>query len=108
MISSTHRAVGALLVVTVIWGWTSSFDENGDDSRRGGDPNQGAIVIAAFMAARFGMAACLMPLFVSKARAAIGQRFIWADGGLLAAVLMVGFLLQMFGLRGIDPAVSAF
>ena len=108
MISSTHRAVCALLVVTVIWGWTFSWMKAAMTAAEGVLPERGAIVIAAFMATRFGMAACLMPLFVPKARAAIGQRSIWADGGLLAAVLIVGFMLQMFGLRGIDPAVSAF
>ena len=108
MMSATHRALLALLVVTLIWGWTFSWMKTAMTAAENVIPGHGAIVIAVFMTLRFGMAAVLMPLFVRQARVAGMQGSIWTDGGQLASVLMVGFLLQMFGLQGIDPAVSAF
>ena len=108
MMSATHRALLALLIVTLIWGWTFSWMKTAMTAAESIIPGHGAIVIAVFMALRFGMAAVLMPLCVRQAREAVTQRSIWMDGGQLATVLMAGFLLQMFGLQGIDPAVSAF
>ena len=66
------------------------------------------LVVGLFMTVRFGMAALLMPLVIPAARRGARQAGVMRDGGLIAAILYAGFLLQMFGLEGVDPAVSAF
>ena len=71
-------------------------------------PGNSTLVILTFLSIRFGLAALLMPIFVPVVRRSWAVPGVWFDGGLLAIVLLAGFLLQMFGLRGVDPAVSAF
>ena len=105
---SARTALFALLVVTVIWGWTFSWMKEAIDT---GVAQLGAampLVVGLFMTVRFGMAALLMPLVIPAARRGARQAGVMRDGGLIAAILYAGFLLQMFGLEGVDPAVSAF
>ncbi len=107
--SSTRRALTALLVVTVIWGWTFSWMKEAITAAESviGD---GALplVVGVFMTTRFLIAAVGLPLFLRAARVGLTQRNVWFDGGWLAGLLLTGFLLQMFGLEGVSPAVSAF
>ena len=95
----------ALLVVTIIWVDVSWMKEAIDTSE-------------AYWAKRFlgrglfggdsiGVAALVMPIVVPGARTAMFTWPVWRDGGILA-VFLLGFFLQMFGLDGVDPAVSAF
>ena len=58
---SARTALFALLVVTVIWGWTFSWMKEAIDT---GVAQLGAampLVVGLFMTVRFGMAALLMP-----------------------------------------------
>ncbi len=105
---STRIALLALLVVTIIWGWTFSWMKEAIDTSAEQLGDALPLVVGLFMVIRFGMAAILMPVFVPGARTKAFTWQVWRDGGILAVFLLIGFLLQMFGLDGVDPAVSAF
>ena len=107
-VRSIRRALLALLVVTIIWGWTFSWMKEAIETAETVIPNALVFVIGLFMTLRFAMASMLMPLVLKGAREQIGTKKVWKDGGILAGFLLGGFLLQMFGLDGVDPAVSAF
>jgi drug/metabolite transporter (DMT)-like permease len=106
--NSGHRALFALLIVTIIWGWTFSWMKEAIDAAALVVKDGPSFVVGLFMVVRFGLAAVLMPVLVPGARKGWCTRAVWRDGGILAAFLLGGFLLQMFGLQGVDPAVSAF
>jgi drug/metabolite transporter (DMT)-like permease len=106
---STRRAIAALLVVTIIWGWTFSWMKAAIDAAEVAiGPDALPLVIGVFMSTRFVLAAVVLPLFLPAARRGLRDLGVWVDGGWLAALMLVGFLLQMFGLDGVSPAVSAF
>ncbi len=105
---SNRTALLALLVVTIIWGWTFSWMKEAIDTSLAQLGDALPLVVGVFMVIRFGLAALLMPLIVPASRTAMMSRPVWRDGGILAVFLLLGFLLQMFGLEGVDPAVSAF
>lgn len=98
----------ALLSVTVIWGWSFVWMKDGLDAARGHlGPGTLPIAVGLFMTVRFGVSALLLPLVLPGARR-LGQASIWRAAAVLSTVLLAAFLLQMFGLSGIRPAVSAF
>ena len=102
-------ALPALLVVTVIWGWTFSWMKAAIEAGQS-TIGEGALplIVGLFMTTRFLVAAVGLPLLLPGARRGLRNRQVWLDGGVLAMVLLAGFLLQMFGLEGVNPAVSAF
>jgi drug/metabolite transporter (DMT)-like permease len=102
------RAVLALLAVTVIWGWTFVWMKQGLLAAERMWAGRGAVAaIGLFMLLRFGLAAVLLPLAVPSARRGLTAE-VHMGGFLLGVLLLAGFLLQMFGLRHVSPAVSAF
>ena len=103
-----HRALLALLIVTIIWGWTFSWMKEAIDAAALVIENGMTFVVGLFMVVRFGLASLLMPVLIPGSRSGSRTRQVWRDGGILASFLLGGFLLQMFGLEGVDPAVSAF
>ena len=103
-----HRALLALLIVTIIWGWTFSWMKEAIEAAEAVVDNGLTFVVGLFMVVRFGLASLLMPILIPGSRPGSGTAQVWRDGGILAAFLLGGFLLQMFGLDGVDPAVSAF
>lgn len=105
---SDRRAVFALLIVTVIWGWTFSWMKEAIDTAAVQLGDAMPLVVGVFMTIRFGLAALIMPFVLKGAREGVTRWAVWRDGGFLAAFLLGGFLLQMFGLESIGPAVSAF
>jgi drug/metabolite transporter (DMT)-like permease len=106
--NSNRTALMALLVVTIIWGWTFSWMKEAIDTSEALLGEALPLVVGLFMVIRFGVAALVMPIVVPGARTAMFTWPVWRDGGILAVFLLLGFLLQMFGLDGVDPAVSAF
>lgn len=101
------RALFALLAVTVIWGWTFSWMKQGLNAAGAAwGPEHGWLASAWFVALRFGIAALAM-LAIPGARRGFDRKVL-RGGGLLGVLLLGGFLLQMGGLRGVTPAVSAF
>jgi len=102
-------AVASLLAVTVIWGFTFLWMKQALDAL---ELHLGAgsllLAVGLFMALRFGISTVLLPLFLPGARRGLGDKGVWLAGLALAAILLTGFALQLFGLAGITPAVSAF
>ena len=106
--NSDRRAVLALLIVTIIWGWTFSWMKEAIETASAQLGDAMPLVVGVFMTVRFGLAALIMPFVLKGAREGVTRWAIWRDGGFLAAFLLGGFLLQMFGLESVGPAVSAF
>ncbi|MCC7014413.1 MAG: DMT family transporter [Planctomycetes bacterium] len=101
------RAVLALLCVTVLWGWTFVWMKQALDTTRAVlGPEGVACGIGLFMTLRFGLAALAM-LALPAVRADLTPG-AWRGGLWIGLALLGGFLLQMFGLTGVSPAVSAF
>jgi drug/metabolite transporter (DMT)-like permease len=107
--SPSRRAIVALLIVTLIWGWTFSWMKAAIEAAEAA-VGEGALVlvIGLFMCLRFAIGAVGLPLVMPAARRGLWDRGVWIDGLWLALLLLGGFLLQMFGLHGVSPAVSAF
>ena len=105
----TQRATLALLVVALIWGWTFVWMKQATEAAQALlGPENAAVYIALFMTLRFLPAALLIPAFSQRSRSGLREAGNWVGGLVLAAFVLSGFLLQMFGLEGVTPAVSAF
>ena len=106
---TTHIAIAALLVVTIIWGWTFVWMKEALQTAEAQLGAQGMVAaVGLFMMIRFGVATILLPIVIPAARKDLGTKGAWLDGAWLAGILLAAFLLQMFGLQGVSPAVSAF
>ena len=102
-----RKAILALFLVTLIWGGTFVWMKQGlaaASSVLG--PDRPTAGIALFTGLRFGSAALLLALLVPAARKL--DRAAWRGGLILGGLLFTGFVLQMFGLEDVTPAVSAF
>ena len=103
----TRQATIALLLVTVLWGFTFVWMKQ---ALLTSERHLGAAGIVAgvglFMVLRFGLAALLMFVLPSVRRGLTGG--VWLGGLWIGGLLLAGFLLQMFGLQGISAPVSAF
>jgi drug/metabolite transporter (DMT)-like permease len=103
-----RNAVLALLAVTVIWGWTFVWMKQGLNAADRLWDGRGAVAaIGLMLTLRFGLAAVVLAIFVPRSRRGLDAG-VHVGGFLLGAVLLGGFVLQMFGLQGVSPAVSAF
>ena len=103
------RAIGALLVVTSVWGATFIWMKQALNELQPEIEAYGSNrVVGVLVAARFAIAALVMVIFFPKARAALRDKEQWKGGALLGGVMLVGFVTQMIGLDEINPAVSAF
>lgn len=104
----TRRAVLALIAVTIIWGWTFIWMKQ---AVQAGEATLGAgagsTTIGVFMLLRFAFASLVLLLFVPAARRGLDRTAV-TGGAAVGGALLVGFFLQMFGLEGVTPAVSAF
>jgi drug/metabolite transporter (DMT)-like permease len=97
----------ALLVVTVLWGWTFVWMKQGLNTvEEVLGPGGGTAGVGLFMLLRFGIAAAVM-LLLPRARRGWTPA-VWRGGLVIGGLLLAGFLLQMFGLRGVAAPVSAF
>lgn len=106
--ASTRTALAALLIVTLIWGGTFVWMKQAIDAGANVlGPRHASVTIGLFMLLRFGVAAVLLALFVPASRRGLDAR-ARRGGFWIGLTLFAGFVLQMFGLQGISPAVSAF
>lgn len=102
------RALVVLLFVTVVWGWSFTWMKQlllAAEMAQG--RVGGALVVVFSIVLRFGIAAVLMAVFVPRSRRGLTAP-AWRGGFLLGTLLLGGFVLQMLGLEGVSPAVSAF
>ena len=98
----------ALFVVTVIWGGTFVWMKQGLEASAAALGTQHTTVgIALFMGLRFGLSALLLAVCVPSSRRGLSPG-AWRGGFWLGGLLFAGFVLQMFGLEEVTPAVSAF
>lgn len=117
---ASRRAVWALLCVTVLWGLTFVWMKQGiETAERRLGPAGATAGIGLFMSLRFGLAALGMLALPAVRRGLVRDRTgehergaarlgVWTGGGVIGGLLLAGFLLQMFGLRGVSAPVSAF
>jgi drug/metabolite transporter (DMT)-like permease len=104
---SSPRAVLALLVVTVLWGWTFVWMKQGVTVVEEQLGPEGLVAgVGLFMTLRFGIAALVILLLPSARRGFTPG--VLKGGFVIGALLLAGFLLQMFGLQGVSAPVSAF
>ena len=105
---SRWMAIGALLVVTVIWGGTFVWMKQALDAavlELGAEhANAG---VALFMTLRFGLAAVCTAALIPPSWKGL-SRSVWTGGFWIGLVLFGGFVLQMLGLQEVTPSVSAF
>ena len=97
----------ALLVVTVLWGWTFVWMKQATDAVRATLGDAGLTAgVGLFMALRFGLAALVMTALPAVRRGLTPG--VWRAGLWIGLALFGGFVLQMLGLGGVTPSVSAF
>ena len=101
------RALGALLLVTIIWGWSFIWIKMSLTAAQSvlGRPG-GASVVSLYVLLRFAIAAAVLALW-PRARTGL-DRGAWRGGAILGGLLFAGFLLQMIGLERVSAPVSAF
>lgn len=103
---SRGQAAWALVVCTLFWGATFFLMKTGS-ARIAGElgPESAAWAPLLFLALRFTLAAAAFPLAFPRLLRGAGGSLKW---GLVAGVpFAAGFVLQIYGLRDVDPAVSA-
>jgi drug/metabolite transporter (DMT)-like permease len=104
-------ALGALLLVTIIWGLTFVWMEGAlDAAAKYLGPESIIATIGLFLTVRFGIAAIILLVTVPSSRTGFTSRASWKAGAILGALLLGGFLLQMVGLSDsqVTASVSAF
>ena len=101
------RALVALLLVTIIWGWSFIWIKMSLTAAESvlGRPG-GASVVSLYVLLRFAIAAAVLALW-PRARTGL-DRDAWRGGAILGGLLFAGFLLQMIGLERVSAPVSAF
>jgi len=104
---SRGRALAALLVVTIIWGFGFLWmKENLASAERVLGKPGGAPVVALYLAVRFALAAAILALWPAARKNLTADA--WKAGFIIGALLASGFFFQMSGLQHVTPAVSAF
>jgi drug/metabolite transporter (DMT)-like permease len=106
-VKRSTKATLALLIVTVSWGWTFVWMEDALTAGKAVSPEGLWPIIALFMVIRFSLAVVTVPFFVKGSI----KRFSSSElqgGFVLALLLVLGFLLQLWGLDRVTAPVSAF
>src|SRR5688572_7262371 len=105
--TGSARAVLAILLVTVLWGWTFVWMKSAVQAGERELGSHGLVAtVGLFMTLRFAAAALVLGASGSVRRRV--DPGAWRGGFVIGALLLGGFLLQMFGLAGVSAPVSAF
>jgi drug/metabolite transporter (DMT)-like permease len=94
-----YLAMGALFLVTIVWGWGFVFSNMALEAGLGP---------AAIMSARFILAALLTGIGFRKTIRANYRRGQWKCGVLTGSFLFLGFFIQILGLERSTPSNNAF
>lgn len=100
------RAIAGLVVCTLFWGATFFLMKTGSEriAERLPDAERGWAPLL-FLAVRFSIAALVFPLAFPRLRRGARGSLKW---GVIAGVPFAGgFILQIYGLREVDPSISA-
>ena len=103
-----HAAIG-LFFVTLLWGGTfvwmkQAVNALDDELTR----YTTAGVVGVIVCSRFLIAFVALLPFSSEARRALLSKEDWKGGIILGGLMLVGFVLQMIGIKSVSPSVSAF
>ncbi|KAF0243789.1 MAG: putative permease DMT [Planctomycetota bacterium] len=101
-----ERAVWGLVFCTLFWGATFFLMKSGSDEIAKKLPAADrAWAPLLFLAARFALASLAFPFVFPRLRHGARDSIRW---GVLAGVpFTIGFILQIYGLRDVSPAISA-
>ena len=98
-----------LFTVAFIWGMTFIWMKQALTAADSVLPEaDGKWVAMHFVAGRFLIGSMSTVIFLRASRSGFRDKEVWMGGGTLGLILILGFLIQMIGLTGVTPAVSAF
>lgn len=109
MAMDRRKAAIGLFSVTFLWGGTFVWmkqalsvldDETAYYSSAG--------VVGVIVASRFLIAFVTLLPFSKRARVALTSKEDWKGGLILGSLMLIGFVLQMIGIKSVSPSVSAF
>ena len=109
MASGRQQAAIGLFFVTLLWGgtfvWMKQAVNSLDDELT---QYTTAGVVGVIVCSRFLIAFVALLPFSSEARRALSSKEDWKGGLILGGLMLVGFVVQMIGIKSLDPSVSAF
>ena len=109
MASRRQQAAIGLFFVTLLWGgtfvWMKQAVNSLDDELT---QYTTAGVVGVIVCSRFLIAFVALLPFSSEARRALSSKEDWKGGLILGGLMLVGFVVQMIGIKSLDPSVSAF
>ena len=109
MATKRQQAALGLFCVTLLWGgtfvWMKQAVNSLDDELT---QYTTAGVVGVIVCSRFLIAFVALLPFSSEARRALSSKEDWKGGLILGGLMLVGFVVQMIGIKSLDPSVSAF
>ena len=109
MASKRQQAAIGLFFVTLLWGgtfvWMKQAVNALDDELT---QYTTAGVVGVIVCSRFLIAFVALLPFSREARRALLSKEDWKGGIILGGLMLVGFVLQMIGIKSVSPSVSAF
>ena len=109
MASGRQQAAIGLFFVTLLWGgtfvWMKQAMNSLDDELT---QYTTAGVAGVIVCSRFLIAFVALLPFSSEARRALSSKEDWKGGLILGGLMLAGFVIQMIGIKSVNPSVSAF
>ena len=109
MASRRQQAAIGLFFVTLLWGgtfvWMKQAMNSLDDELT---QYTTAGVAGVIVCSRFLIAFVALLPFSSEARRALSSKEDWKGGLILGGLMLAGFVIQMIGIKSVNPSVSAF
>tara|TARA_B100001248_G_scaffold227495_1_gene185974 strand:+ start:102 stop:1040 length:939 start_codon:yes stop_codon:yes gene_type:complete len=109
MASRRQQAAIGLFFVTLLWGgtfvWMKQAMNSLDDELT---QYTTAGVAGVIVCSRFLIAFVALLPFSSEARRALSSKEDWKGGLILGGLMLAGFVIQMIGIKSVNPSISAF